>query len=637
MARQVQRRWVLGYALLLASCVTGFSGAVLVSSRGEEVQERMLEERREWTGLFAQYGQLSSAVRALEVHVAAPWRPGAAVSVEAMREAHQRLGAELNGVEQALSASEAWQPGGLGAVRAQLESVREHARAALVEGVAVVELLQQGQREQAARAGARADDALAALRHAMEELHRETASGRHEALGAWSDTRLSWRRIEWLLGGALLAVFVYAVAYGRRMVRTIYAWTVEKQAQVEALRDSEQRYRSVVDGVKEVIFQTDAQGAWTFLSPAWTDITGYTVEESLGRSALEFIHPEDLAHVHEQARSPASREKDCCRHQVRYVTRDGRVRWLETFARVTFDASGAFVGSAGTLDDVTERMETQRAMEQARNEAVAANNAKSSFLANMSHELRTPLNSVLGFARVLQGSAYGPLNERQQHFLATIIRSSEHMLSLVNDLLDLRRLEANRARLELEPLRVEDVLADAVGLTQPLVEERQHRLSVVVAAGVPAVIAERRSLLQVLINLLSNAAKYTPRGGAITLRARPAGSGVEFEVEDTGVGIAPEHHSRLFESFSQPGAKHDLELRGSGLGLALTKALVEAHGGTIGLRSEVGRGTTFHFTLPHTARHEAHPGARPQAPREAQHETEPAGSRVSTRDAAEAT
>ena len=181
----------------------------------------------------------------------------------------------------------------------------------------------------------------------------------------------------------------------------------EQKRAEQALVESEQRYRSVVDNVKEVIFQTDSEGRWTFLNPAWTEITGFRVEESLGQPFLDYVHPDDRQRNLELFQPLIAREKEYCRHEVRYLTQAGGFRWIEVFARLTLDRDGRIIGTSGTLNDITERRETALALQRAKEDAEAASRAKSAFLANMSHEIRTPMYRRAGHAGSAGRSAPG--------------------------------------------------------------------------------------------------------------------------------------------------------------------------------------------------------------------------------------
>ena len=226
-----------------------------------------------------------------------------------------------------------------------------------------------------------------------------------------------------------------------------------------------------------------------------------------------------------------------------------------------------------------------------------ASRHKSEFLANMSHELRTPLNAIIGFSEVLAERMFGEINDKQAEYLADILESGRHLLSLINDILDLSKIEAGRMELDLADFD----LPGAIDNTMTLVRERAHRRGVALGRtiddGVAKIHGDERKVKQVLLNLLSNALKFTPEGGRIDVRADVGDGRYEISVSDTGVGIAPEDLDAVFEEFRQVGSATK-KVEGTGLGLAISRKFIELHGGTIGVTSQVGIGSTFSFTLP---------------------------------------
>ena len=231
-----------------------------------------------------------------------------------------------------------------------------------------------------------------------------------------------------------------------------------------------------------------------------------------------------------------------------------------------------------------------------------ANQHKSEFLANMSHELRTPLNAIIGFSEVLLERLFGELNDKQDDYLKDIHSSGRHLLNLINDILDLSKVEAGR--MELEPATFD--LPTAIGNAMALIRERAQKhaiaLDVHIEPGLASVVADERKLKQILLNLLSNAVKFTPDDGRIEVRARCVGDDLEIAVEDTGIGIAASDHEAVFEEFRQVGRQYTSKHEGTGLGLALTRRFVELHGGTIRVDSEPGKGSVFTFVLPRVVR-----------------------------------
>ncbi len=227
-----------------------------------------------------------------------------------------------------------------------------------------------------------------------------------------------------------------------------------------------------------------------------------------------------------------------------------------------------------------------------------ANRHKSEFLANMSHELRTPLNAIIGFSEVLQEHMFGEMNEKQEEYINDIHGSGQHLLSLINDILDLSKVEAGRMELDLATFDVPEAIGNALTLIKERAGRHNIDLQAALDPAVGEIKADERKFKQILLNLLSNAVKFTPESGRITVAARPVDSMIEVSVTDTGIGIAPEHCDAVFEEFKQVGTDYTKKAEGTGLGLALTRRFVELHGGRIWVTSEVGKGSTFTFTLP---------------------------------------
>ena len=227
-----------------------------------------------------------------------------------------------------------------------------------------------------------------------------------------------------------------------------------------------------------------------------------------------------------------------------------------------------------------------------------ANQHKSDFLANMSHELRTPLNAIIGFSEVLVEKMFGEVNEKQLDYLQDIHSSGKHLLSLINDILDLSKIEAGRMELDVADFDLRSALENAITLVKERAQRNGITLGLEVDPSLGNFRGDERKFKQILLNLLSNAVKFTPEGGKVGVAAKPGANVIEFSVTDTGVGIAAADQELVFEEFKQVGTDYTRKAEGTGLGLALTKRFVELHGGTIRLESEPGKGSTFTFTIP---------------------------------------
>lgn len=373
-------------------------------------------------------------------------------------------------------------------------------------------------------------------------------------------------------------------------------WVRVKLAGAEALQESEERYRSVVSEIDEVIFRTDAWGRWTFLNDAWTRITGYSVVETLGHSVDDSVHDDDRAESIEKNRTIIEGTTDYCRHEVRYRTKENGDRWVEVHARATRNATGMLVGTAGVIRDVTERRRTEGVLRAAREAAEAASRAKSEFLSRMSHELRTPLNAILGFGQLIELDATTPgMRESGDQ----ILKAGRHLLALINEVLDITRIESGRLHMSAEPVRVGEVVREIIDLVSPLTTSGNIEICVdAPSVDEHYVQADRQRLKQVLLNLVANAVKYNRANGRVRLLCEASAMDrLRIIVEDNGQGIAPAKVARLFTPFDRLGAEQS-SVEGTGLGLALSKRLADAMGGEIGLTTELGVGTRFWIELP---------------------------------------
>jgi signal transduction histidine kinase len=239
--------------------------------------------------------------------------------------------------------------------------------------------------------------------------------------------------------------------------------------------------------------------------------------------------------------------------------------------------------------------------EAAKEEAEKASRIKSQFLANMSHELRTPLNAILNFTGFVVDGDVGEINEEQEGLLSKVYQSGEHLLNLINDILDLSKIEADMMQFLIEDVDLGQVLTSTASVAKGLLKGKTVEFIADIDEELPIIFGDKRRLRQVFLNIIANAIKFTPEGN-VTLKAAKENGDIHVSIADTGIGIAPDAYGIVFEAFGQ--AKHDMEVSGTGLGMAISKHFIEAHGGQIWFESEIGVGTTFHITLPVNAQNE---------------------------------
>jgi len=351
----------------------------------------------------------------------------------------------------------------------------------------------------------------------------------------------------------------------------------------------------------------------------WTDETFRLFEIDKGQLSATYeafinaIHPDDRDSVN-QAYHDSLENRMPYEITHRLLMRDGRIKWVHERCATDFDADGKPIRSVGTVQDVTALQQAERALkllneeleqrvEQrtellliAKEEAERANNAKSEFLSRMSHELRTPMNAIMGFSQLLETDEESPLTHDQIDNVQEIRHAGQHLLELINEVLDLARIESGRIHLSLEPVEILPLVEECMALLQPLFTEYQIKLALDIDSAC-IVQADRLRLRQVLLNLLSNAIKYNHKAGSVQIASRPVREGrARIMVSDSGRGIPADALSRLFKPFERIESAYD-GIEGAGIGLALSKRLVEAMDGTIGVESVVGEGSTFWIEL----------------------------------------
>jgi PAS domain S-box-containing protein len=350
----------------------------------------------------------------------------------------------------------------------------------------------------------------------------------------------------------------------------------------------------IVFGSHDAIISEDLDGTITSWNQGAQDVYGYSEEEAVGRS-ISMLAPPDRADEFSEMLQRIKSGGRVDHYETLRRRKDGRAIVVSLSVSPVKDVEGRIRGAAVIARDVTERKQLHRALEAAKEEAERANLAKSEFLSRMSHELRTPLNAILGFGQLLQMEE---LTEDQRQSVAEIVKGGRHLLDLINEVLDIARIEVGKLAISVEPVAVDDVVGEAVSLIRGLADQRGLVL------GRPGadpndlhVLADKQRLKQVLLNLLSNAVKYNGAGGTVHLSFGASNGKVRISVSDTGPGIPGNKLDQLFVPFERLGAEGTAE-EGTGLGLALSKRLMEAMGGALGVESEVGKGSTFWAELP---------------------------------------
>jgi len=395
---------------------------------------------------------------------------------------------------------------------------------------------------------------------------------------------------------------------GRRVTYAIARDITHRKLAEANVRESEERYRKLFDWNPQPIWIYDRE-TLRFLAVNKSALQnyGYTIDEFLSMTILDIRPPEDIAPL---LRSVAQMQEG--RHKCgvwRHRTKDGKIVMAEitSYSLVFAGRHADFVIAV----DVTDRLQAEqerrkftesleqanRELELRNREVERATHLKSKFLACMSHELRTPLNAIIGFSDLLADGTPGEMNPKQKRFVNHIKQASGHLLQLINDILDLSKIEAGQLELHCEDFSVEDAVPEVLSMIGPLATAKTIQLQQELQASA-GVYADRVRFKQILYNLLSNAVKFTPKGGKIDLSCHVDDTWICVSVSDTGPGIRPQDQQMIFEEFRQAEGSEVKSQEGTGLGLAITKRLIEQHGGRIWLESEVGKGSCFRFTLP---------------------------------------
>jgi cell cycle sensor histidine kinase DivJ len=442
---------------------------------------------------------------------------------------------------------------------------------------------------EAALSGGRRSVMKAAVAGGIALLFVGAAEALH-ALPPWHLLMPAW---QFYLGSALAAIvqaaFVAAAAQER-----------QRRAD-EAAAEGAAMYRFLAENAMDLITLHGNDGRIRFASPAARALLGRDPDSLFAIAPAALAHPEDLNAL-QQVFVQASYFGKSAEAEVRMKRADGSYVWTEMRCRPAEAIEGEEAEIVAVTRDISERKAQERALIEARDAAEGANRAKSHFLANMSHELRTPLNAIIGFSEVMTHEMFGPVGSlRYIEYARLIHESGGHLLELINGILDMSKIEAGKFELSEELFDLADVASQAMKFVKLQADRKGVVMKTVIAPECRSIFADRRAVKQMIVNLVTNGVKFTPRGGQVTLSAARSGSSVEIAVRDTGIGIAPEDVRRLGRPFEQVDGAHTKKQEGTGLGLALVKALALLHGGDVTIESRLGEGTSVRLLLPYAA------------------------------------
>jgi len=403
-------------------------------------------------------------------------------------------------------------------------------------------------------------------------------------------------------------------------VANLLATILSHRNMEQELITSREKYRTVANFTYDWEYWKDPSGCLLYVSPSCERISGYAASEFIDNPRLitEIVHPDDrgllMAHLNDIELNKTGPQSI----QYRIITRSGEERWIGNLSQPVFDDQGNWLGFRGSNRDITDQKRAEMALEaehdqlldrvesrtaeltQTNAELIHALRARDEFLATMSHELRSPLNAILSLTEILDEEVYGPLSEQQHKSMHSITESGQHLLALINDILDLSKVQSGKLQLSTGPVWITDLVHASVRLVREQAYRKGLTFSQTIDPAADVMMADERLLKQVLVNLLSNAVKFTPRSGHITLtvNANPESNTILIAVQDTGIGISPENLERLFKPFVQLDSSLSRQYSGTGLGLALVQKMVELHGGSVSVESTVGEGSNFLISLP---------------------------------------
>jgi PAS domain S-box-containing protein len=364
------------------------------------------------------------------------------------------------------------------------------------------------------------------------------------------------------------------------------------------LRESEERFHDYAVAASDWFWETGPDHRFTYVSPGF-HVHGFEVSALLGKLRWEMAEDREAEAELWRDHAALLERHEPFRGLIYRIRRpNGTMIYAEAGGQPVFDAAGVFRGYRGVARDVTASVDSDHALREARDQAEQASRAKSLFLANMSHELRTPLNAIIGLSEMIDAQVLGPDNPKYREYAADIRTSGKHLLRIINEVLDIAKIEAGKFVLEESEADLGALAEEAARILALEAEKAELKLTTRTPPDLPRVRVDTGAIRRVLFNLLSNALKFTPPQGAVLLSLSHSDQGVEIVVSDTGIGIAKADLSKLMQPFTQVEGAYQRRYRGTGLGLAIVRALVELHGGTMSLESDPGRGTKVKVSLP---------------------------------------
>ena len=389
----------------------------------------------------------------------------------------------------------------------------------------------------------------------------------------------------------------------------VYSRDITKSRKAEReLKENGKKYRTLFENMNIAILVADIEtGRILDANKNAEELLGRRRDEIIGINRSEIHPPEEIEKYEEQFQKHIEKGRFGS-DNGEIIKKDGTRVSVQISAKVMEVQGRKLIQS--TFQDISERKRDEMELAKYHDhleelvkertiEVERANQAKSDFLANMSHELRTPLNSIIGFSEVLYDQTFGPLNEKQKDYMNDVLTSGKHLLSLINDILDLSRIESGKMEVSISSLQLKDMLEGSLILIKEKAFKQGIRISIEISEGIDTIKADERKLKQIIYNLLSNAVKFTPQGGNIIIQAKKAGNNIEIAVKDTGIGIKSGDQEKIFTEFIQLQNPLTKKYSGNGLGLTLSRKFVELHGGRIWVESEgEGKGSVFRFTLP---------------------------------------